>query len=182
MSLSLLNRYAFFACCVLFAIITLPLLPRMGQLWPVTAIAVVLSLLGLIDLLQTRHAVRRNYPILGRLRYLVESVRPEIRQYLIEGDNERTPFSRAQRSLVYARAKNEPADRPFGTQKDVYQPLHAAHGALRSRELSPQHRRSAVQAAVLGIHLQYLRDELWFLERQCRTGVEQGRPPRWVCS
>src|SRR5690606_1714021 len=62
---------------------------------------------------------RRNYPILGHVRYLVESIRPEIRQYLIESDTEQLPFSRTQRSLVYARAKNQTSDRPFGTQKDV---------------------------------------------------------------
>lgn len=121
MNLSLLSRYAFFVCCVLFAVITLPLLARFGGLWPFTLIAVVLTFMGIIDLLQTRHAVRRNYPILGRIRYLIESIRPEIRQYLLEGDNEQSPFSRTQRSLVYARAKNETADRPFGTQKDVSQ-------------------------------------------------------------
>ncbi len=121
MNLSLLSRYAFFVTCVLLTLITLPLLARAGGLWPLTLIAGVLSLLGIIDLLQTRHSVRRNYPILGRIRYLVESIRPEIRQYLIEGDNEQAPFSRAQRSLVYARAKNETSDRPFGTQKDVYE-------------------------------------------------------------
>ena len=119
--LSLLNRYAFFVFCVLFAVITLPLVARFGGLWPFTLIALILSALGIVDLLQTRHAVRRNYPILGRIRYLIESVRPEIRQYLLEGDNEQSPFSRTQRSLVYARAKNESADRPFGTQEDVSQ-------------------------------------------------------------
>src|SRR5690554_2890260 len=121
MNLSLLSRYAFFVCCVLVAVISLPLLARFGGLWPLTLLAVVLSLLGIIDLFQPRHAVRRNYPILGRIRYLIESIRPEIRQYLLEGDNEQSPFSRTQRSLVYARAKNESADRPFGTQNDVSQ-------------------------------------------------------------
>src|SRR5690606_37826365 len=66
-------------------------------------------------------SVRRNYPIIGRLRRFFEEIRPEIRQYLIEGDNDKAPFSRAQRSLVYARAKNEISDRPFGTLVDVYE-------------------------------------------------------------
>lgn len=121
MNLSLLSRYAFFAGCVLITLVTLPLLPTVAVLWPLTVLTAVLSMLGIIDLFQTRHAVRRNYPVLGRIRYMVESIRPEIRQYLLEGDNEQSPFSRVQRSLVYARAKNEPADRPFGTQKDVNQ-------------------------------------------------------------
>lgn len=119
MKLSLLRRYTVFAFCVLFTLITLPFVFSVGWLWPLTLVTAALSVLGLYDLLQTRHAVRRNYPIVGNIRYLVESIRPEIRQYLIESDNEQLPFSRTQRSLVYARAKNEMADRPFGTLKDV---------------------------------------------------------------
>jgi glutamate synthase domain-containing protein 2 len=78
-----------------------------------------LSMLGLRDLLQSKHAVLRNYPVIGHIRFLLEYIRPEIRQYFIEGDNEAAPFSRAQRSLVYARAKGESDKRPFGTQLDV---------------------------------------------------------------
>ncbi|MGC8116510.1 FMN-binding glutamate synthase family protein [Metapseudomonas otitidis] len=121
MNLSLLSRYAFFAFCVLFTLVTLPFIHH-EWLWPLTLLTALLSLLGIVDLLQDRHAVRRNYPILGNIRYLVEGIRPEIRQYLLEGDGEQLPFSRAQRSLVYARAKNEGADKPFGTLIDVYQP------------------------------------------------------------
>lgn len=120
MNLSLLSRYAFFAFCVLFTLVTLPFIHH-EWLWPLTLVTALLSLLGIVDLLQDRHAVRRNYPILGNIRYLVEGIRPEIRQYLLEGDGEQLPFSRAQRSLVYARAKNEGADKPFGTLIDVYQ-------------------------------------------------------------
>ena len=65
--------------------------------------------------------MRRNYPVIGNIRYLVESIRPEIRQYLIEGDREALPFSRAQRSMVYARAKMENSDKAFGTLVDVYE-------------------------------------------------------------
>ena len=57
----------------------------------------------------------RNYPVIRHLRFLFEYIRPEIRQYFIESDGEATPFSRAQRSLVYSRAKGEPDNRPFGT-------------------------------------------------------------------
>jgi glutamate synthase domain-containing protein 2 len=75
--------------------------------------------LGWRDSLQTRHAVLRNYPIIGHLRFLLEFIRPELRQYFIESDSEAAPFSRQQRSLVYQRAKGEPDNRPFGTQLDV---------------------------------------------------------------
>ena len=120
MSLSLLSRYAFFAACVLFTLASLPFLHH-EWLWPFTLTTALLSLIGVFDLLQQRHAVRRNYPILGNIRYLVEGIRPEIRQYLLEADSDALPFSRAQRSLVYARAKNEASDKPFGTLIDVYQ-------------------------------------------------------------
>jgi glutamate synthase domain-containing protein 2 len=86
------------------------------------ALAVIflaLTLVGVRDIRQTRHSVLRNYPVIGHMRFLLEFIRPEIRQYFIEGDNEAAPFSRQQRSLVYQRAKGEPDKRPFGTQMDV---------------------------------------------------------------
>ena len=61
--------------------------------------------LGWRDLRQRRHAVLRNYPVIGHLRFLLEFIRPEMRQYFIESDSEAAPFSRQQRSLVYQRAK-----------------------------------------------------------------------------
>jgi len=75
--------------------------------------------LGWRDTRQRRHSVLRNYPVVGHLRFLLEFIRPEIRQYFIEGDGETLPFSRQQRSLVYQRAKGEPDVRPFGSQLDV---------------------------------------------------------------
>ena len=74
---------------------------------------------GIYDLRQPKRSILRNYPIIGHMRFLLEFIRPEIRQYFIESDNDATPFSRAQRSLVYQRAKGEPDKRPFGTQLDV---------------------------------------------------------------
>ena len=91
MSLSLLSRYAFFAACVLFTLASLPFIHH-EWLWPLTLTSAVLSLIGVFDLLQKRHAVRRNYPILGNIRYLVEAIRPEIRQYLLESDSDACRF------------------------------------------------------------------------------------------
>jgi len=79
----------------------------------------LLVAVGARDVLQARHSVLRNYPVIGHLRFLLEFIRPEMRQYFIEGDNEAAPFSRQQRSLVYQRAKGDPDKRPFGTQMDV---------------------------------------------------------------
>lgn len=86
--------------------------------WVVT---LLLSALGLYDILQSKHAILRNYPIMGHFRFIFESFRPEIRQYFIESDQDALPFSRMDRSLVYQRAKNENADKPFGSIIDVYQ-------------------------------------------------------------
>lgn len=83
-------------------------------------LAAILVGVGVYDLRQTKRSILRNYPIIGHLRFMLEFVRPEIRQYFIESDNEATPFSRSQRSLVYQRAKGEPDKRPFGTQLDVH--------------------------------------------------------------
>jgi glutamate synthase domain-containing protein 2 len=88
--------------------------------WGWAAAAAALAALGVRDLTQTRHAILRNYPLLGHLRFLLELVRPEIRQYFIESDTEAIPFSREQRAMVYQRAKQELDKRPFGTQLDVY--------------------------------------------------------------
>ncbi|WP_420213869.1 FMN-binding glutamate synthase family protein [Janthinobacterium fluminis] len=90
-----------------------------GPHW-LTLLAGALTALGVADLLQTRRALRRNYPLLAHFRFLLESIRPEIRQYFLEDDTEAKPFSRNQRSIVYQRAKVETDKRPFGTQLDVY--------------------------------------------------------------
>ena len=79
-----------------------------------------LSLLGCWDLLQTRHTLLRNYPILGHLRWLFEYFRPYIRQYLFEGNLTEQPFNREQRSLVYERAKDSIDSKPLGTDFDLY--------------------------------------------------------------
>ena len=84
-------------------------------------LGILMFITGVRDLLQTRKAVLRNYPVIGHIRYLFEWVRPEIRQYFLESDREAIPFSRQQRSLVYQRSKGESDKRPFGTQLDVHE-------------------------------------------------------------
>jgi glutamate synthase domain-containing protein 2 len=84
------------------------------------AVSGALFLLGLHDLHQHKHSILRNYPIVGHLRFVLESFRPEIRQYLIESDNDQVPFSREHRGLVYQRAKGVEDKRPFGTIENVY--------------------------------------------------------------
>ena len=79
-----------------------------------------LTVLGTRDLLQSRHAVLRNYPISAHLRFLLEHMRPEMRQYFFESEKDGAPFSRDKRAVVYQRAKMVLDKRPFGTQYDVY--------------------------------------------------------------
>ena len=95
-------------------------------LWPSVYVVVplilfgLLALLGTVDLLQTRHAVLRNYPLSAHIRFILEEIRPEIRQYFLESEKDGTPFSRDKRALVYQRAKQALDKRPFGTQNEVY--------------------------------------------------------------
>lgn len=120
MSWSALGRYAFFILCMLVAAVSWALAGHHPSLRWIALVASTLVLIGILDLLQTAHAIRRNYPILGNVRFLLEFVRPEIRQYFFESDKEKTPFSRTQRSLVYARSKVQSAEKPFGSLEDVY--------------------------------------------------------------
>lgn len=104
-----------------------------------------LAVLGLNDLIQTRHAILRNYPIAGHLRFLLERVRPEIRQYFFEGDKDGAPFSRDKRALVYQRAKRELDKRPFGTQYDVYgDQFEWLHHSIAPRPVSPDPHRVTI--------------------------------------
>ncbi|GIX36346.1 MAG: membrane protein [Lysobacteraceae bacterium] len=108
--------------CLLLAPLAWWLALREGAAgWTMLAAALTaLAVAGTWDRVQRRSTVRRNYPLLAHFRFLFESIRPEIRQYLIEDDDEAKPFSRVQRSLVYQRAKNVLDKRPFGTLVDVY--------------------------------------------------------------
>ncbi|MFM8615016.1 MAG: FMN-binding glutamate synthase family protein, partial [Alphaproteobacteria bacterium] len=84
-------------------------------------VAAALSALGLRDLFHPSHAILRNYPIAAHLRFIMEEIRPEMRQYFFEDEKHGTPFSRDKRAIVYQRAKKQLDKRPFGTQYDVYE-------------------------------------------------------------
>lgn len=113
-------RYATFAA-IIAAFILFVAIPSFG-VWSYAfaAFSGGLVLVGIRDLTQSKHAVLRNYPVLGHIRYFVEMIRPEIRQYLLESDDDEVPFSREDRAIVYQRAKNVEDKRPFGTKKRVY--------------------------------------------------------------
>ena len=115
-------RHTAFVLCIVglaASLVAVLMVPREWVAWLAVAVFGFLTGTGVHDVRQTRHAVLRNYPVIGHMRFFFEYIRPELRQYFIESDSEAAPFSRAQRSLVYQRAKGEPDNRPFGTQMDV---------------------------------------------------------------
>jgi len=110
--------FLFVAGVIIFAIISVIFFPSL--LW-LLLILLPLVALGLYDMTQTKHAILRNFPIIGHGRYLFELIRPEIYQYFVEGDTDGMPFDRDQRSIVYQRAKNVRDTIPFGTKEDLYE-------------------------------------------------------------
>jgi glutamate synthase domain-containing protein 2 len=76
--------------------------------------------MGIVDMTQKRQAIRRNFPVLGRLRYVFEDMRPKIQQYFVESDTDGAPINRNERSVIYQRAKKQIDTIPFGTQLNVY--------------------------------------------------------------
>lgn len=117
----LFGRYAVWAAvCGLTVLSALSILLSSHMIWP-TVVFGFFAVLGCRDYFKSTHPVRANYPLMGRLRYLLESIRPELRQYFWESDTDETPYSRNQRAMVYQRAKDNQAKRSFGTEKAVYE-------------------------------------------------------------
>ena len=120
-------RYIILTICAVVTalLIAIGIFDAKLKVWELLAIPIVifgaLTVLGIRDLTQKSHAVLRNYPISAHIRFLLEEIRPEMRQYFFESEKDGMPFSRDTRALVYQRAKMELDKRPFGTQEDVYQ-------------------------------------------------------------
>jgi glutamate synthase domain-containing protein 2 len=104
--------------------VVLLLLSALFAAWPPLRWGLVATLpllaLALWDFFQHRHTLRRNYPLVARIRWLMEDLRPYARAYVVEGDLEGRPFNHDERALVYARSKGELDSHPFGTELDVY--------------------------------------------------------------
>ncbi len=92
-----------------------------GSLWWLIAVVVfgLLLLLALYDLIQRRHSILRNYPVVGHLRFLLERIRPELQQYFIERNFDGRPYDRDTRTVIYERAKGIHGEQAFGTERDV---------------------------------------------------------------
>jgi glutamate synthase domain-containing protein 2 len=87
--------------------------------WVLTGLAVPLLGVGVWDVSQRRHAILRNYPVIGHARFILESIRPEIQQYFIERNTDGRPYDRGTRTIIYERAKGIHGDQAFGTERDV---------------------------------------------------------------
>ena len=119
-------RYTVYALSIagLVGSLVVALILDAGYIFPIVFGA--FATLGTYDLLQRKHTVSRNYPIMANFRYLLEAAGPEIRQYFIQSDTEERPFSREQRSVVYQRAKNVLDKRPFGSQLGMWCTSHGS--------------------------------------------------------
>ncbi len=106
---------------ILFLIFSITLPEERFLNIPVLLILIAILCLGVHDLTQTRHSILRNYPVAAHLRFLLEHIRPEMRQYFFEGDKDGAPFPRDKRAIVYQRAKKALDKRPFGTLFNVYE-------------------------------------------------------------
>ncbi|MGO1500791.1 MAG: FMN-binding glutamate synthase family protein [Marinobacter sp.] len=114
-------RYSAYVISIAGFIVTLALCLHYEAWYLIPGIFGALVILGTYDVLQTKHTISRNYPIMVHFRYLFESIGPEIRQYFIQSDNDEQPFSRDQRTIIYQRAKNVLDKRPFGSQLKMYE-------------------------------------------------------------
>lgn len=153
---------------ILFSIVSSGLIFVVGYYaWPpiftLYLVLIPLILLGIYDMVQRKHAIMRNFPILGRGRYVMEELRPKFYQYFIESDTNGRPISRIFRTVVYQRAKGQLDTSPFGTQLDVYEEgyewMNHSIGALNAHNLDThprvrvgsRHCQQPYQASLLNV-------------------------------
>src|SRR5258708_20022004 len=105
-------RYAAFAVSLAGTLVFALLIPFGAVFIALFAFCAALSAVGIWDMVQVRHSIRRNYPILANIRFALEEVRPEIRQYFLESDTDGTPFTRTNRPLAYQPPNAPPPNRP----------------------------------------------------------------------
>lgn len=110
-----------FVICSIFMVLVLAVWSYYWE-WALLFFLIVLPFvyMGIVDMIQTKQSIRRNFPLLGRLRYVFEDFRPKIQQYFVESDTDGAPINRIDRSVIYQRAKKQIDTTPFGTQLDVY--------------------------------------------------------------
>jgi hypothetical protein len=89
--------------------------------WYLYIIALPIIFLGISDLSQTKHSLKYNFPVIGRMRWWAEWLRPKVYQYFVESDTDGAPFNRLSRNVIYQRSKKSNDTTPFGTQLNVYE-------------------------------------------------------------
>ncbi|MBN2702110.1 MAG: hypothetical protein JXR29_11750, partial [Methylothermaceae bacterium] len=108
---------------IIISLILLGVIAAIAWFWPPALwsllVVVPLILVGVYDLFQARHSIRRNFPLIGRFRWLMEDLRPFVQQYFVESDTDGRPINRMFRSIVYQRAKNTLDTVPYGTRVDT---------------------------------------------------------------
>ena len=140
------NEFLVFSLVAVISTVALGYFLHPNWYW-LFAVVGPIVLLGLYDMFQDKHAIMRNFPILGRGRYVMEELRPKLYQYFIESDTNGRPINRVHRSVVYQRAKEQRDTTPFGTQLEVYEEgyewMNHSIAALDAHELS-HHPRTKV--------------------------------------
>lgn len=110
---------------ILFSILVCVLVAGLSYFWPkclwIYAVVLPIILVGIMDLLQTKHSLKHNFPVIGRMRWWAEWMRPKIYQYFIESDTDGAPYNRLSRTVIYQRSKKVNDTTPFGTQLNVYE-------------------------------------------------------------
>jgi glutamate synthase domain-containing protein 2 len=114
-----LRFYVVGALLVAGALVTLAAVIGSAGWWVLLALIALLVVVGVYDLVQKKHSILRNYPILGHMRFLLEGIRPELQQYFIERNYDGRPYDRDTRSVIYERAKGIHGEQAFGTERDV---------------------------------------------------------------
>ena len=115
-------RREFWIASIISIIVSITLSLYINKLfWILVVVVFIFVFMGLRDLIQTKHAIKSNFPVLGRLRYVFEALRPKMYQYFIESDLDGRPINRISRAVIYQRAKKVRDTIPFGTQLDVYE-------------------------------------------------------------
>jgi glutamate synthase domain-containing protein 2 len=117
-------RYLAFALSMLLLVLAVLAAIVLGGIgWIIVAVllAAVVAL-GVYDLIQRRHSILRNYPILGHARFMLEAIRPELQQYFIERNYDGRPYDRDTRTSIYERAKAIQDEQAYGTERDLGEP------------------------------------------------------------
>lgn len=109
-------KFTIFALLIIILLIGIIIWPLPGCI----ILVFLLLVLGFYDMIQKKHTILRNFPVIGHMRYLLEMIGPEINQYFVESNTDGKPIDRNHRSYICQRAKEQRQTHPFGTELNVY--------------------------------------------------------------